>query len=214
MKSASATCPQQEKAMLKGILIDFGGVLVRTKSQETRRSWEKRLDLKDGGLSDIIFDSQAASEATLGKVSYDAVWQNVASVLHMKRDDLLQLKDDYFALDVLDEELIDGLQHFRPDTKIGILSNAWSNARILFSNQFHLIDKVDQMIISAEEGLAKPDPRIYKLASKRISLEPTEIVFIDDKQENVDGAKQVGMQAITFSSTNELLETLKSMLIR
>jgi putative hydrolase of the HAD superfamily len=55
------------------------------------------------------------------------------------------------------------------------------------------------VVISAEVGLMKPDPRIYRLAAESVGLETTEVLFVDDFIENVEGAKAVGMQAIHFA---------------
>ena len=56
----------------------------------------------------------------------------------------------------------------------------------------------DDIVCSAEVGMAKPEPAIYELAAERLGLEPRECVFVDDLDTNVDAARQVGMQAVLF----------------
>ena len=57
----------------------------------------------------------------------------------------------------------------------------------------------DDIVCSAEVGMAKPEPAIYVLAAERLGLEPRECVFVDDLDTNVEAARQVGMQAVLFS---------------
>ena len=56
----------------------------------------------------------------------------------------------------------------------------------------------DTVVCSADEGMAKPDHRIYRLAAERLSLPPDECIFIDDAERNVEAAREVGMAAVHF----------------
>jgi putative hydrolase of the HAD superfamily len=60
-------------------------------------------------------------------------------------------------------------------------------------------------VISAEVGLHKPQPEIYRLAAERLEVEPGGCVFIDDLRENCEGAEAVGMTAVRH---REPLETI------
>ncbi|MGH3745350.1 MAG: HAD-IA family hydrolase, partial [Mycobacteriales bacterium] len=53
----------------------------------------------------------------------------------------------------------------------------------------------DDLVYSHEVHLAKPDPAIYHLACERLEVEPGEVVFVDDRPENVDAAAGLGMHA-------------------
>jgi len=67
-----------------------------------------------------------------------------------------------------------------------------------------LFSQFDGMIISAHEKLLKPDPRIYQLLFDRYQLKAEECVFIDDHEANVQGARNVGMQAIHYTGPEAL----------
>lgn len=68
---------------------------------------------------------------------------------------------------------------------------------------------IDDMVISAKEGMAKPDPRIYQLALSRFGKPADECVFIDDLQENIDAAKAEGIHGIVFDGdVSKLLAAL------
>jgi putative hydrolase of the HAD superfamily len=73
-------------------------------------------------------------------------------------------------------------------------------------------DAFDQLIISAEVGIMKPDARIYQLALEKLGVAPAEAVFVDDFAVNIEGARAVGMYAIQFTRPDQTVEELKKLL--
>lgn len=61
------------------------------------------------------------------------------------------------------------------------------------------IEEFDGCVFSFREGIAKPDPEIYRRLLKRYDLKPEECVFIDDTEENVFSAQKLGMAGIVFT---------------
>ena len=198
--------------VFKAILIDFGGVLVRTIDQVSRRFWEIQLNLEQGELARLVFESDVARQATLGLLPERDIWDYISKVLKLDHRQISNLEFDFWKYDELDFDLRDYLISLRPTKKVGILSNAWLNARQLFLEKYHLDDVVDDMIISAEVGLAKPDPKIYRVAANRLGVEPEETIFIDDMPENIAGAESIGMVGIHFQNTLELIKSVDRLL--
>jgi len=58
---------------------------------------------------------------------------------------------------------------------------------------------------------AKPEPEIYEILIERFSLTPEKAVFIDDLEENIEAAKDVGLQGIVFKSPDQLKGDLKGL---
>jgi epoxide hydrolase-like predicted phosphatase len=84
-----------------------------------------------------------------------------------------------------------------------LLSNAWSEARKETEERFHLLDVFDVQVYSAEVHLAKPDPRIYKLALERLGVQPQEAIFVDDSPENIEAAKALGIHGVRFEDSQQ-----------
>lgn len=61
------------------------------------------------------------------------------------------------------------------------------------------IARFRDIIVSGDEGVVKPDPAIYAIARARIGLDPGEVIFIDDREENVTAARAAGFQAELFT---------------
>jgi len=70
----------------------------------------------------------------------------------------------------------------------------------------------DQVVISGEVGLRKPQPEIYLLAAERLRVEPSECVFVDDFKINADGAAAVGMLGIQHRNAGETIPRLEAFL--
>lgn len=62
----------------------------------------------------------------------------------------------------------------------------------------------DGIVVSGDEGVAKPDPRLFAILNDRYSLDPATTVFIDDSPTNVAAATALGYQAHLFTSANDL----------
>ena len=198
--------------IIRAVIFDFGGVIVRTEDHSPRLKWSERLSVTPEVLSATVFDSEAAAEATIGRVPAEAVWAHVAATLDLDAATLAQLRSEFFAGDRSDDALVAFLRGLRPAYKTGILSNAWSDGRQIIAGKFALGDAADDLVISAEVGLAKPDPRIYELATTRLGVRPEETVFVDDFVRNIDGARRFGMQAVHFRNREQAIAEVRSLL--
>lgn len=73
-----------------------------------------------------------------------------------------------------------------------------------FSKRFEALRYFDGFLISAQEKLLKPDRAIYRLLCSRFELRPSECLFIDDLQENIDAAVSLGFSGHRFGGAQEL----------
>lgn len=85
-----------------------------------------------------------------------------------------------------------------------LLSNYPYNLYKIHWPSFEFYSLVDGYVVSAAEKLKKPNPAIYKLLCNRYQLKPKECLFIDDRQDNVEAAIQVGMKAVLFEGYESL----------
>ena len=67
-----------------------------------------------------------------------------------------------------------------------------------------IFSQMDGIVVSSREKISKPDPRIYRLLLDRYRLDPAETVFIDDRPDNIAGARSVGMQGIVYTGMDAL----------
>ncbi len=184
--------------MIRAVIFDLGGVLLRTEDQAPRERLASRFGMTPAELYSLVFESESARLALLGKISAEAHWQTIQQVLGVTAADMPAVRAEFWAGDRLDTELIEDLRRFRRRYKTALLSNAWGNLRQVIERTWQIADAFDEMIISAEIGMVKPDPRIYQLAVERLGVRADEAIFVDDFIENIESAQAFGMRTIHF----------------
>ena len=92
--------------------------------------------------------------------------------------------------------------------RTAILSNMGDTVLANIQREFDWLPRFDVLIWSFEHKMAKPDPAIYRLTLDKLGVRPGETLFIDDKQANVDAARDLGLVAIQFSTIEKLREDL------
>ena len=98
--------------------------------------------------------------------------------------------------------------HDSPQYKIYALTN-WSGETFPVALQkFPFLSWFKGILVSGDEKLIKPDPKIYQLLLKRYQLEANHCVFIDDRAVNVDAAIALGFKGIQFVDHNQLHKEL------
>jgi epoxide hydrolase-like predicted phosphatase len=102
-------------------------------------------------------------------------------------------------------------QELKGNYKISMLSNiADDRIHELFTEND--IELFDDMVLSYQVGLAKPDKQIYILAAERIGLKPEECVFVDDNSYYCEGARDVGMHTVVYNNFKQMKKELEIIL--
>ncbi len=98
---------------------------------------------------------------------------------------------------VPDRPLLDFIaDRLKPKYKIGIISNSsGAGLKKLLGNNVELFDDV---VVSEEVQLYKPDPEIYELAAKRLGVSPNQCVYVDNHDYRIEGAEATGMTGIVY----------------
>jgi epoxide hydrolase-like predicted phosphatase len=195
----------------RAVFFDLGGVILRTEQPAPRTNLAQSLGLTYAEIDKLVFENDSSRQASLGLISEDQHWQNVARSLDLPEDRVEYLRTEFFAGDRLDLELVDLMRSLRPAIRVGLISNAWNGMRDWITKQ-NFADAFDDMVISAEIGIAKPDVRIYQAAMQNLHVIPPESVFLDDTLRNVEAARNIGMHAIHFVQPGQAVAELKTLL--
>jgi epoxide hydrolase-like predicted phosphatase len=200
--------------MIKALIFDVGGVLVRTEDPTPRQQLAAGLGLSMQELYAIVFGGDTWTQAQLGRIPNDDHWQAVGRRLNLSWPDQVHaFRTAFFAGDRLDRELLNLILKLQTRYKIALLSNAPDNLRHWIAEAWNIAPSTfDEIIISAETGIMKPDPRIYRIALDRLVVEPHEAIFVDDFIENVKAAQALGIVVIHFTSPQALMVELNALI--
>jgi epoxide hydrolase-like predicted phosphatase len=196
---------------IKAVFFDLGGVIVRTEFQAPRQQLADQLGMDYDDLNRLVFDSETGVRATVGEISSEEHWAFVMQRLKRPASELAAIRDAFFAGDIVDRTLLDYIRSLRGSYKTGLISNAWSDLRdFIVREKFD--DAFDKLIISAEVGAAKPEPRIFQIALEQFGVSPNEAVFMDDFYPNIEGCEKAGIRGIHFKDPETALQQLKEIL--
>ena len=196
---------------IRAVFFDLGGVIVRTEYQSPRERLAERLGMEYEDLDRIVFDSETGRQASIGTITSLQHWEAVMKRLKRPYEEMNAIRDEFFAGDIVDRQILDFLRSLRGTYKTGLISNAWSDLRDYLVRE-KMDDAFDHIIISAEVGVAKPEPKIFQVALDQAGTSPNEAVFVDDFHLNIEGCEKVGIKGIHFKDAQSTLEQLKLLL--
>jgi 2-haloacid dehalogenase len=85
----------------------------------------------------------------------------------------------------------------------------WSAETFAITRQrFEFLDWFDGLVVSGEEGMVKPDPRLFRVLLDRFGLAPEATFYVDDSPANVAAARRLGIDAVRFSDPEQLRRDL------
>jgi len=196
---------------IRAVFFDLGGVIVRTEYQAPRQRLAERLGMEYDDLVRIVFDSPTAVQATVGGMTAAEHWASVMKRLKRDGSETQTIRDEFFAGDIVDRDVVAFLRSLRGKYKTGLISNAFDDLRpFILKEKFD--DAFDHMFISAEVGAAKPGAKIYQIALEQFGVSPSEAVFVDDFFENIEGCEKVGIKGIHFKDPETALQQVKALL--
>ena len=202
---------QETRPVIRAVIFDMGGVILRTEDLTSRTELAKKFGLSRQELEMIVFQSPESQQAELGEFTAVEHWNNIARLLHFPPEELEEFQRAYWDGDQADTELEKYIRGLRPRLKTGLLSNAWHGAREKAAKLYTFLSAFDVVIYSADVHLRKPDPRIFHLMLGRLGVKPYEAVFVDDFMDNIEGAKAVGLRTVHFKWREDAIRQLKEM---
>lgn len=191
--------------MIKAIIFDCFSVLIG----DNVKIAANELMMRDKAAGEEFF--AAARAADRGGVSPEVTNAVQAELLGISTKHLQAMRDEG---EVRNVELINYIEsELKGRFIVGLLSNISSRARLDERFLPGELDRVfDDVVVSGDVGVIKPQPEIYEIACARLGVLPEECVLIDDMPGFCEGARAVGMHAIQFTTNKQALSDLGQLL--
>lgn len=198
---------------IRAVIFDWGGVLSPLDFLQRTSEWEARLGLSPGTLNVALW-GEKWKLLEIGAISREEYDAHVARMLGIDHEALRAFYREYFAADSLNPRIVAAIRALRGRYKVALLTNAFpEHAEVLRKRHgFDPRTEFDLYINSAEVGLSKPDPAIYRLTLDRLGVRPEEAIFIDDHLRNTDAARMLGMHTVLFTDAETALADLEALL--
>lgn len=185
---------------LRALILDFGGVLSHQQPADWYRSTAAELGVSEAAFRDAYWRHRMAYDSGLPVAEY---WRRVHETIgrpyapsrleHLIESDLASwthYRDEVWAMARAFREA-GGLSAF--------LSNSGPEMMARVRADRSPESCFDVVIVSCEVGLAKPDRRIYELSLSRLAVTAGQALFVDDREDNIEGAARLGLRTLHFT---------------
>ena len=193
---------------IEAVVFDFGGVMT-TSTMPMRVIELAEAKGIEWGVFKRGFDAHRldydAGRITLAEM-YELIWRDAGIVVDAGTNAAFMEADDR-SWCYRNERTLAWMKALKSrGYKIGILTNmAPRFAREHFRSAFaDFIAQADAMVISGDEGIVKPQREIYDLLRGRIGLPAESLLFVDDVERNVAGARAAGWLALRFETNDQV----------
>jgi epoxide hydrolase-like predicted phosphatase len=203
----------------RGLVIDFGGVLTAPLG-DAFRAFCEREGIPPERLSEFLHASYPSDDpdsiviqVETGRMSPEDFEERLAAILSegldraIRREGLLERMGETLELE---DRMIEAVRRAHEHgVKTALLSNSWG---LHYYPHDLLGELFDEIVISGQVGMRKPDEDIYHLACEGLGLPPEACVFVDDIEANVVTAEKVGMHGLLHRTPDESIPELERLL--
>ena len=192
--------------MIEAIIFDFGGVICKSVFVSTAELLENRINIPKKGIEKAMRDNK--KEYALGKQSGKDNWKSVSKALAADLDSA-ECAEILRTFKWVNTDLLKIVGTLGKKYKIFLLSDNFKERSEAIKKKFG--EYFDRMYFSNEMGILKPHKKAFEIVLKENKLKPEECIFIDDKENIVEGAKACGLHAIQYKNLGQLKFDLKAL---
>lgn len=177
------------------VVFDLDGV-IRQWNDDQLDEVEAAFGLVPRTILGVAFSSDLGPAVITGRITHPEWMAEVRSRVIAEHGVDVSGAIDEWELNVgrVDTEMLELLRSARRRTTVALLSNGTSRLR----RDLHvldLLDEFDAVFNTAELGIAKPDPEVFRMVCSSLGVDPSESLFVDDLLTNVEGAEAAGLRA-------------------
>jgi glucose-1-phosphatase len=193
--------------VIEGVLIDMGGVLCDVDEQRAYAAWEAHTKLPGEVLRVELYDRGLKEEFDKGQKEPGGVslFLKYRFEIPLTKADWANIWGAAVSANAAMDEFARALAVHVP-TALASTTDKVHHTKL--RGELKCLELFRAQAVSYEIGYIKPDPRFYREALNKLGTSAANTVFIDDKEENVQGAVDAGMQALRFISLEKLREDL------
>lgn len=185
------------------VILDFDHGLVTRRLARKSRVPEKR-------IHEVIFGGNLESLYDRGVVSSQDFYHEVVDSLYIKMP-FEEFRDIWTRIFTANEDVCNVIRALKDPCKLILLSNTNEMHFEYALAEFEILHAFDDYILSYQVGERKPHPKIYIAALDRAGCPARECVYIDDMEEYVSAASQLGLRGLVFRDAQHLRGDLRAL---
>lgn len=189
--------------MYKAVIFDFFGVFCPDISLE----WFKK-NVPDHASKLHILE-EVCAKSNYGKLSKADFYIEISKLTDIPTDEVIKGIESQVAIN---NELVSWVLTLKEKGyQAACLSNGTPEWTLDIMNRYELAKLFDEVVLSSDLGIIKPDPRIYIHTLQKLGVDASEAIFVDDRQANVTAAHECGIESILFVDTTACIAELEQL---
>ncbi len=194
--------------MIKLIIFDVGGVIDNFDESQYIRYITKKLGLSGRRFAYELIPLLDRME--VGNMGIEEVKRRLARKFKVSIEKL-EWDSAFIRLNTVNEDVVNLINRLSKKYKIAILTNVSKSRHLVKMERYLHRVKYDAIFASCYLKMRKPEHRIYKFVLNKMKVPPESAIFIDNLEINVDGASEIGMNAIRFVNYAALVKRLRKL---
>lgn len=197
--------------MIKAIVFDVGGVLLRNRIEEVIENLAKNLKIDKEALNKLNKEHhQKMIRGDMPVLEFSAILKDKLH-LDIDAEEIVKIWEaSYLEVMPVNVELFSIIKKLKQGYMLGLISNIYDlHAEI--NTKRGLFLPFDAPILSCRVGLIKPERAVFSLVIEKLGLKASECVFIDDRTRYLDTPKKMGFSVIQYRSNEQLLKNLREL---
>lgn len=196
---------------IKAVVFDLGGVFLENGCQGAVEKYSKKAGLNKDKIAKVYDEEFCSLER--GEINEKKYWENVEKSLskqgiYINTKILRKITLDGFKLKTDVVQLVRELKS--KGYKTAMLTNNVREWMLMFIKKFKLDEYFDVIVNSADLGIRKPEPGIYEEIMQNLSVKEDQLIFVDDTEKNIEGARLLGIKSFLFSDFRRFKSQLKA----
>ena len=198
--------------MIKNLIFDFGKVLVDYDFEAFFRKYIPDTE-RCQAFTPVLYNEEVQAMLDREDRPFDVIMEEIIA-RNKEFEPEIHIFNEHYPEIVTNEVegMFDLLTKLKSEGyKLYGLTN-WCSKVYITMAQFPIFKLLDGQIISSEEKVIKPEPEIYNRLFDKFNLKPEECIFADDREENIEGGRRLGMDGIVFTDAKHYERELRELL--
>lgn len=190
--------------MIKVVIFDFFGVFCTSMGS----NWFKRVTSNDPekmAQAQMLF-----KQSDLGQLSLVDFHKKASKLTGVSID---EIDKGIEAEKIIDTGLVKYVQQLKDrGFRVACLSNGSHEWTLRVINDHEIGHLFEEVVLSSDIGIVKPDLKIYKYTLKKLNIAPSEAIFVDDRQANVEAGETCGIRSLLFTDTPTFIDQFEEII--
>ena len=194
------------------LIFDIGNVIVPFDYLRGVRRFSEVTGLSEEKIERFFYLSELQHRYAKGQISSEDFFETLRREFDLKIDyrAFVPIWNDIFWLSVPMDRMV---RFLKGNYRLAAITNTSDLHFRYWLENYPVLGLFERIFASHELGLCKPDPEIYRLALDKLRVKPDETLFVDDMEENVAAARELGMRAVLFRTAEDLQDEFQKLKI-